>query len=92
MSERPAARFEKSAATNVAERLKRFSKSASLFSSQQNNLITKYPKQWVAVFDGKVVANAKTLDEVLAELLRQGVPKGEAMIRYLERQRRKFIL
>jgi hypothetical protein len=72
--------------------LRAFSRAARLLSSSHSRLIDKHPKQWVAIYDGKVRASAKSLDAIVSKLERQGLPPNEAIIRYIDSSGRKLIL
>lgn len=66
-------------ATVIAS-LATFKKSAKVFSSRRQRLISKYDKRWVAAVDGKVVADAGTQNELYRKLDAMGVPPGTAMV------------
>jgi CII-binding regulator of phage lambda lysogenization HflD len=76
----------------IARELRAFSRTARIFSSNEQRLLKKYPKQWVALYGGKLRASAKSLDEVLSKLKQQGVPANQAFIRYMDTSGRKLIL
>jgi len=69
-----------------------FRRSAERFSSDRRRLIEAYPKQWVAVVDGEIRATGDTLPAVLDELDRKGYPRSRALVRFVEKNHRKFIL
>ena len=72
--------------------LRSFRKAALALSSDHPRLIDLYPNQWVAVYDGKVTAHGKTLDSVLEEMRRKGIPQGRTIVRYIDRNERTLIL
>ena len=76
----------------IARELRAFSRTARIFSSNEQRLLKKYPKQWVALYGGKVCASAKSLDEVLSKLKQQGVPANQALVWYMDTSGRKLIL
>jgi CII-binding regulator of phage lambda lysogenization HflD len=76
----------------IARDLRAFSRTARIFSSNERRLLKKYPKQWIALYGGKVRASAKSLDEVLSKLKKQGVPANQAIVRYMDTSGRKLIL
>jgi hypothetical protein len=76
----------------VDRELREFGKSARILSSRQKHLIASYAKQWVGMVSGRVVANAPTLKAVVAQLDRLGVPRGRALVRYIDKNPRKMIL
>ncbi len=76
----------------VAENLKAYRASAKVLSSEQADLIAKYPKRWVAVHKGKVVADAPSLDELLSETDGLKLSREQILVRFIERTTRKLIL
>ena len=76
----------------IARDLRAFSRTARFFSTNEGRLLKKYPRQWVAVYDGKVRASAKTLDEVISKLEKQKLPPNESIISYMDTSGRKLIL
>lgn len=76
----------------IDEELVQFRRAAQRFSSDQPRFIEKYPNQWVAVFDGKVEASAKTHDDLLRAIDEKKLPRNRVMTRYIEDRQRTFIL
>ncbi len=76
----------------VAASLQEFSESARALSSNHPHLVDDYPDKWIAVFRGTVHAHGDTLDEVLAKVDEEGIPRSEVIIRLIEREPRTFIL
>jgi IS30 family transposase len=76
----------------VDRELRRFSRAARLLSSDHARLIDKHPKEWVALYDGKVQATAKTFHGLVSKLKKRGLPPNEAIIRYIDTSGRKLIL
>jgi hypothetical protein len=76
----------------VDRELRAFSRAAKLLSSDHPRLIDEHPKEWVAIYDGKVRATDKSLDALIARLKEKGLPANEAIIRYIDTSGRKLIL
>lgn len=76
----------------VAQALKRYSKSAKLLSSARHDLVKKYPRRWIAVHDGEVIADGATLDKLLLEIKRLGISPEEVVTRLIDKNVRKLIL
>lgn len=76
----------------VERELERFRRSTAVLSSRQSRLIERYPKQWVAVLDGKVVAHAKTFDSLLSQVDKKKLPRGRVVVRYIDKTQRTMIL
>ncbi len=72
--------------------LQQFRKDTELFSSRRNSLLKKYPKRWVAFYHGRVRADSATLDSLLAETDRIGIPRGHIVVQFMETDLRTMIL
>lgn len=72
--------------------LQRFRRSARILSSDRPRLIERYPKQWIAVHNGKVQAQGKTLRSVLTQLDKKGVPRRRVIVRFIDKTPRTMIL
>lgn len=92
LSEKEKTEYLGTTAKEIARDLRAFSRTARLFSSNERRLLKKYPKQWVALYGGKVRASAKSLDGVLSKLKQQGVPANQAIVWYMDTSGRKLIL
>ncbi len=47
-------------------------------------LVRKYPQKWIAAFDGKVQLVEDDVNELLRKLVERNVPRGHAVIEYVE--------
>ena len=77
---------------DVARELASFRKAAKSLSSKHPRFIEKYPKQWVVVYEGKVRARGQTMQSVLIQAKKQSIPIGNAIVRFIDRNERTFIL
>ena len=75
----------------IAESLVRFSRSSELLSVD-STLVDKYAQKWVGVCFGEVKAVEDELDALLNSLDRQGVPRSEVIVRFIEREQRALFL
>ena len=76
----------------IARDLRAFTRTARVLASNEPQLRRKYSKQWIAVYNGKVRAVAKSLDGVISKLEKQGLPANKSIIRYMDTSGRKLIL
>ena len=76
----------------IAKGLREFSKSAETLSNDRVRLINEDPLQWVGVYRGEVSARAHDLPSLMEELERRGIPPGDTIIRFIERNQRTLIL
>ena len=77
---------------DIAKGLREFSKSAEMFSNDRPRLINEHPLQWVGVYRGHVSAKADDLPSLLVELERRGIPLGDTIVRFIEKNQRTLIL
>jgi len=68
----------------IARELRAFSRTGQFLSSNERRLLKRYPEQWVGLYDGKVRASAKSLDEVISKLEQQELPPSESIIWYMD--------
>ena len=55
------------------------------FYAEHPNLHDDFPDQWVAVY-GETVLNSDDFDDLLAEMDRQGLPRGQTFVRFVGRE------
>ena len=77
---------------DIARGLREFSKSAEMLSNDRPSLINEHPLQWVGVYRGKVSAKADDLPSLMEELERRGIPLGDTIVRFIEKNQRTLIL
>ncbi len=75
----------------IARELAAFKVSAQVFSSGRPRLIDEHPEEWVAVSNSDVIA-AASLEDLFSKLEQDGIPREHAVIRYIDRNQRAFIL
>ncbi|MCY4128218.1 MAG: hypothetical protein OXG15_03120 [Gammaproteobacteria bacterium] len=56
------------------------------------DLVSKYPQKWVAAFEGKIQIVEDNLDSLLRSLDESNVPRGHAVIEYVEVNPRTLIV
>jgi hypothetical protein len=76
----------------AAKELASFRKAAKSLSSKHPRFIEEYPKQWIVVYDGKVRARGQTMQSAMLQAKNQNIPIHSAIIRYIDRNERTFIL
>lgn len=76
----------------IADGLKRFRKSALVLSRQRPRMIEEYPQKWVALFDGEVKAADKSFEKLLEKIDEQKLPRGEILVRFIDKTHRTMIL
>lgn len=76
----------------VARELESFRKTAKVFSSNAPRLLDKHSKRWVAVYRGEVRAQAAGLSTLLRRIDDAGLPRSHVLVRFIEKNKRTFIL
>ena len=61
----------------------RFQGDIDYFEAHQQELLERYPEEWVAIFDGRVVGNSHDVRQLLQCLEERGVPIEKAVLRHL---------
>jgi hypothetical protein len=77
---------------DVAKELQAFQRSAKALSSDRPRMIDQYPNQWIAVQEGRVKANAKTFETLMAEVEKKKLPRRNLIIRFIDTSERTMIL
>ena len=77
---------------DIARGLREFSESAEMLSNDRPRLISEHLSQWVGVYRGEVSAKADDLPSLMAELERRGIPLGDTIVRFIEKNQRTLIL
>lgn len=72
--------------------LDRFKEDSEYFEEHRNELLQKYPEQWIAIFNRKVAGTAPTFDGLLDVLEGKDIPLGEAVVDRLSRKGEHLIL
>ena len=69
-----------------------FRSRAEMLSNDRPRLISEHPSQWIGVFRGEVSAKADDLPSLIEELERRGIPPGDTIVRFIEKNQRTLIL
>lgn len=72
--------------------LQEFRASAMRLSSRHPRMIERYPNQWIALHSGRVRAQDDSLHGLLKSVDKQGIPRGQAIVRFIDDQPRTMIL
>jgi hypothetical protein len=76
----------------VDRELAQFRRTSKLLSADRPRLVDLYAQRWVALYDGTVRAVADTVEEVLAEVEKEGIPKEHVIVRFVDKELRTMIL
>ena len=77
---------------DVERDLRSFRRTARVLSSSHPRLIDRYPKQWVALYRGRVRASGSTFTSVMAQIDKKGLPREHIIVRFIDRNQRTMIL
>jgi hypothetical protein len=76
----------------VQAELERFRKDTGYYEAHHEELLEKYPEQWVAIFDQQVVGAGPDYEQLLTELGEKGVPIERALFKHLTQKEELWIL
>ena len=77
---------------DVERDLRSFRNTARVLSSSHPRLIDRYPKQWVALYRGRVRASGSTFAAVMAQIDKKGLPREHVIVRFIDKNQRTMIL
>lgn len=69
-----------------------FTHSAQFLSDTTSRLMEEYPRQWVAVLDGRVESAADSFPEILQQVDARNLPRDKTIIRYIDKEPKTMIL
>ena len=72
--------------------LQRFQRDVDYFQAHQEELLSKYPDQWVAIYNQQVVGAAQDPEQLLDQLEEQGIPIEHALFEHLSTKEELWIL
>lgn len=76
----------------VAKELEKFRKTARVLSASHPRLLDRYNKQWIAVYEGKVQAQGRTLRSLMSQVDAKRLPREHIIVRLINRDQRTMIL
>ncbi len=77
---------------SVSQRLQRFQRDIDYYEGHREELLDRYPEQWVAIFNEQVAGTDYDAERLLAQLEEQGTPLDRALIKRLTTKEELFIL
>ena len=76
----------------VQAELQRFKKDTAYYEAHHEELLKKYPEQWVAIFDQQVVGVCLDYEQLLTQLEEKGVPIERTLFKHLTQKVEFWIL
>jgi hypothetical protein len=73
-------------------KLRRFTTDVRYLQSIRQDLLRSHIEQWIAVYNGTFVGNAKELEDLLKQLSSKNIPKDETVIEYMAKERKAMLL
>ena len=77
---------------SVSQRLQRFQRDIDYYEGHREELLDRYPEQWVVIFNEQVAGTDHDVERLLARLEEQGTPLESALIKRLTTKEELFIL
>lgn len=62
---------------------RQYEASLSFIEEHRADLLKKYDKNWIAVYESKIVAHAGTLQELMRKISSTGLPTAEPIIEFI---------
>ena len=72
--------------------LREFTNRVRALDAKRVQLTEKYPNKWIAMYNGEIGVIADSLEYLLEEMDRLGIPRKEAVIEFMDTERRTMIL
>lgn len=72
--------------------LQKFQKDTKLLSTKQENFLKQYSDRWIALYDGKVRADAASMNLILTKLDELNLPREQVVIRFMNQKSHRMIL
>lgn len=67
----------------IRKSINRFADDLDYFESRQQELVSKYNNEWIAVYHAEVVTHSKKYHELLNELSRIGLEEEQVVVKFL---------
>jgi hypothetical protein len=77
---------------DIDQGLERFRRAAKVLSAKHPRMIDLYDKKWIAVYQGKVVAQGKTFGSVMTQIDEKEFPREQVLVRFINKNQRTMIL
>ena len=78
--------------SNSENRIERHYGDVEYYEAHYRELLNRYPDQWIAVRNRKVVGTSGDAFKLMANLKAEGVPTHEVLVRHLTRDAELLIL
>lgn len=76
----------------VDREIQQFRKTTMVLSAKQPRLIEQYPKQWIAIHEGKVKVRARTFQSLMTQVDKMKFPREHLVVRFIDKTKRTMIL
>lgn len=76
----------------IAEHLEHFNGDTEWYRAHRDDLLARYPDQWIAIYGGEVVGAAEDAEELFTRLKEQGVPIAHTFFAHPSGEEEDWIL
>ncbi len=76
----------------LAEKFRQADADDRFFQASEEDLLAKYAEQWIAIHKGALVAHDQNIEAVRKELKQKRILPGEAMIKFLTKKPKNWML
>jgi len=63
--------------------LQRFKRDIDYYEARREELLRRYPEQWIAIFNEEIAASDPDFDHLLRTLDQRGIPSERALIKHV---------
>jgi hypothetical protein len=77
---------------SISRDLAEFAEAAKILSSDHPRLIDEHPDEWVGIYDKSETMTAKDFPALITALARRGIPPSRAVVRFIDREEKNFLL
>ncbi len=74
-----------------AEEADEFQKSIDWFYAHREELVKQHPDQWIGMYQDKIVV-ASELEQLIERMENAGIPRGKALVEFLNTKEENWIL
>ena len=79
-------------AASISQRIHTYTEAVNRVSSRHKELVARYPRHWVALYDGEVICTGESLDELLRQCDERKLERDAVVIRFLDTEKQILIL
>ena len=76
----------------IAKEMNSYNRRLRAFEARREDLLKEYPDQWVAVYKRKVRVAKPSLEAMVLEIDRLGIPRRETIVAFMDTEPKTWVL